>query len=373
MRCYIGLMTKEKTPLKKINLALQGGGAHGAFTWGVLDKLLEKECFDIEGISATSAGSMNAVVMVAGWIENGKDGARTYLEKFWKDVSDTGNVFSPVEQSIPDWVGNWGKGWTNQWSKLWDTPWAKGWADQKNNAAHFMNLLSQNISPYQFNPFNINPLKNILDDLVDFEKIRTQKDMQLFITATNVKTGDARIFKNEELTADMVLASSALPNIFQAVEVDGDFFWDGGFVGNPSLWPLFYGIECHDILIVHVNPLVRDDIPKDAPSIENRLNEITFNTSLLKELRAISFVQKLLDRNMLKDEHKNKYRDVLIHAIRAEESMSKLDLSSKFDTSWGFLVGLRDAGREMAENWIDRNHKNVGKKSTIDIARDYLA
>lgn len=202
---------------------MQGGGAHGAFTWGVLDKLLEKECFDIEGISATSAGSMNAVVMVAGWIENGKDGARTYLEKFWKDVSDTGNVFSPVEQSIPDWVGNWGKGWTNQWSKLWDTPWAKGWADQKNNAAHFMNLLSQNISPYQFNPFNINPLKNILDDLVDFEKIRTQKDMQLFITATNVKTGDARIFKNEELTADMVLASSALPNIFQAVEVDGDF------------------------------------------------------------------------------------------------------------------------------------------------------
>ncbi|MDD3020434.1 MAG: patatin-like phospholipase family protein [Alphaproteobacteria bacterium] len=352
---------------KKINLALQGGGAHGAFTWGVLDELLKDQCLDFEGISATSAGSMNAVVMTQGLIDGGHEQARETLEKFWRRVSETGSVFSPVSSSMSETLQSHLDTMSGFFPLL-----KKEWTEGYNNATHFMNLMSQNISPYQFNPFNINPLKTILEELVDFEKIRATQEVQLFITATNVKTGDARIFKTPELTSEMVVASAALPNIFQAVEVDGEYFWDGGFVGNPSLWPLFYEVTSDDVLIVHVNPIIRNDLPKDAPSIENRINEITFNAVMLKELRAISFVQKLLSRDMIKDEFKGKYRDVLIHAIRAEDVMRKLELSSKYDTSWTFLKNLRDQGRKSAKKWLAENFDAVGQKSTINISQDYL-
>ncbi|MCB1551107.1 MAG: patatin-like phospholipase family protein [Alphaproteobacteria bacterium] len=357
-----------KTDCKKINMALQGGGAHGAFTWGVLDEFLKQDGLDFEGISATSAGSMNAVVMAHGLITGGNDAARQALEDFWHKVSEAGSVFSPVAPNA------FSSSFVSPFSAMADmfSAWQGEWNEGRNNAAHFINLMSQNISPYQFNPFNINPLLDILKDMVDFKKIRTNKDVQLFITATNVQTGDARIFKTEELTADMVMASAALPNVFRAVKVDGDYFWDGGFVGNPSLWPLFYEVDSNDVLIVHVNPLVRNEIPKEAPEIENRLNEVTFNASLLKELRAISFVQKLLSHDMIKEEYKSKYRDVLIHAIRAEDAMSELDLSSKFDTSWPFLKQLRDQGQQAAKDWLKNNYDAIGKKSTIDITRDYL-
>ena len=345
---------------KKINLALQGGGAHGAYTWGVLDALLESELFDFEGISATSAGSMNAVVMVAGYLEGKEEGARKALNAFWREVSDSASVFCPASSNL-----------TSSFGRLPD--FFSGWsADSINNATHFLNLMSQNLSPYQFNPFNLNPLQEIIEDQVDFERIRKTKEFQLFITATNVKTGDARIFKTQELTPSMVMASAALPNIFQAVQIEQDIFWDGGYVGNPSLWPLCYEVETRDILIVHVNPLVRNEWPKDAPSIENRLNEITFNASLLKELRAISFVQKLLGREMLKMEYQEKYKDILIHAIRAEDAMSHYDLASKYYTSWTFLHRLKNEGREAAKKWIEENADSVGHHSTIDIKTDYL-
>ncbi len=353
---------------KKINLALQGGGAHGAFTWGVLDELLKEQCLDFEGISATSAGSMNAVVMTQGLIDGGHEQARKYLESFWRKVSESGSGFCPMSSKVTETFKTPLEAMSGFFPFL-----GQEWKDGYNNAALFMNLMAQNISPYQFNPFNINPLKNILDELVDFEKIRATKEVQLFITATNVRTGDARIFKTQELTLDMVMASAALPNIFQAVEVEGEHFWDGGFVGNPSLWPLFYEVTSDDVLIVHVNPIVRKELPKDAPSIENRINEITFNAAMLKELRAISFVQKLLDREMIKDEFKGKYRDVLIHAIRAEDVMGKLELASKYDTSWEFLKDLRDQGRKSAKKWLEESYDAVGKKSTINIAEDYLA
>ncbi|MDY0029607.1 MAG: patatin-like phospholipase family protein [Pseudobdellovibrionaceae bacterium] len=345
---------------KKLNLALQGGGAHGAFTWGVLDAILESKVFDIEGISATSAGSMNAVVMASGYLDSKEEGARAALENFWSDVSNASAAFCPASsglaasfENLPQFFGGWG-------------------SDGLNSATHFLNLMSQNLSPYQFNPFNYNPLLDILKKQVDFDRIRENKDFELYVTATNVRTGDARIFKTDELTVDMVMASAALPNIFQAVKVGKDHFWDGGFVGNPSLWPLFYDTDICDILIVHVNPLMRKELPTDAPSIENRLNEITFNSALLKELRAISFVQKLLDRDMLKDEHKHKYKDILIHAIRAEDAMSNYDLSSKYDTSWAFLNKLKDQGHAAGKKWIKDNFENIGKVSTIDIAKDYL-
>lgn len=347
--------TLKPVPQKKINLALQGGGAHGAFTWGVLDAFLERNCFDFEGVSAASAGSMNAVVLTQGLIDGGAEQARARLDEFWHRVSETGAVFSPVscaQDFMPQWAAAFGSGISA--------------------TMRFMSLMSQNLSPYQFNPFNLNPLKSILNDIVDFKKLRKFDGVELFISATNVRTGAPRIFTSHELTCDMVLASAALPNIFQAVHIDKDYYWDGGYVGNPSLWPLFYEVETKDVMILHVNPIVRDDIPQDAAAIENRLNEITFNASMLSELRAIAFVQKLLDRNMLKDEHRAKYKDVLVHAIRAESAMGKLDLASKFDTSWGFLSKLKEQGRRMAVDWLDTHLADVGKKSTIDISSEYL-
>lgn len=366
--------TKPKKPKsKKINLALQGGGSHGAFTWGVLDALLEDGRFDIEGISATSAGSMNAVIMAAGFMEGREDGAREYLRQFWRKVSDAGSVFCPSSSltennpfasfmpkwMTPDWFGMGGMGMNM------NNP-------AENPAMQMMTALAQNISPYQFNPLNLNPLRDILDEMVDFEALRKNEDFKLFITATNVRTGGSRIFTSPELTRDMVLASAALPNVFQAVEVDGESYWDGGYVGNPSLWPLFYETEGIDLLIVHVNSIVQNLIPKDAMNIEDRVNEITFNSAMLKEMRAIAFVQKLLERDMLKPEYRNKYKDVLMHAIRADTVMKDFGIATKLDTSWSLLSRLFDAGRKTAESWIAENFDQIGKVSTIDLEKDYL-
>lgn len=351
------MTAKRKPPQKKINLALQGGGSHGAFTWGVLDALLEDGRLDIEGISATSAGSMNAVVMASGFIEGGEDGARAALEKFWRRISDTGAVFSPAQNMTPD----------NPFQSLFPK-----WMSPENPAMQFFSTLAQNVSPYQFNPLNINPLQDILDDMVDFEVLRKTKEFKFFITATNVRTGGARIFTTKELTCDMVLASAALPNVFQAVKVDGDHYWDGGYVGNPSLWPLFYETEAHDLVIIHVNPIIRDTVPKDAFAIEDRVNEITFNSAMLKEMRAIAFVQKLLHKNMLKSEHQGKYKDVYMHAIRAEDVMADFPSYTKFDTSWGLLKTLRDAGLTHAQNWLNSNFDKIGNESSVNLEHDYL-
>lgn len=349
--------TNGKIKQKKINLALQGGGSHGAFTWGVLDYLLEDGRFDFEGISATSAGSMNAVVMAAGFIAGGVDGARQSLKNFWRKVSDAGAVFCPVQNAMPE----------NPFGAFMPK-----WMTGDDTTAQFFNVMSQNISPYQFNPLNLNPLRDILDEMVDFGAIRKTKEFKLFITATNVRTGASRIFTTEELTRDMVMASAALPNIFQAVEISGDAYWDGGYVGNPSLWPLFYETEGHDLLIVHVNPIIHDGIPKDALSIEDRVNEITFNSAMLKEMRAIAFVQKLLHQNMLKEEYRKKYRDVLIHAIRAENVMRAFPIATKFDTSWSLLNKLKEAGYKTASDWAKENFDKIGHQSSISLEDDYL-
>ncbi len=356
----------KKNKPKRINLALQGGGSHGAFTWGVLDYLLEDGRLDIEGISATSAGSMNAVIMAAGFMEGREDGAREYLRQFWKQVSDAGSVFCPVsnrgmENPFANFMPKW---MTSDWLGIG--------ASAENSAMSMMSALAQNISPYQFNPLNLNPLRDILDEMVDFEALRKNKDFKLFITATNVRTGGSRIFTSAELTRDMVLASAALPNVFQAVEIDGEPYWDGGYVGNPSLWPLFYETEGIDLLIVHVNSIVQNVIPKDAMNIEDRVNEITFNSAMLKEMRAIAFVQKLLERDMLKPEYRNKYKDVLMHAIRAEEVMRDFGIATKLDTSWPLLTKLFEAGRQIAKSWMEENFDKIGKVSSISLEKDYL-
>jgi NTE family protein len=336
--------------LKPINLALQGGGAHGAFTWGVLDRLVEEEKLGFDGISATSAGAMNAAVFAYGLSEGGRAGAKTALANFWRRVSHAA-AFSPLQPTLFDrLVGN---------KSLEMSP---GYL--------LFDLLSRILSPYQFNPLNYNPLRDVLADCVDFEKLRkTCCPVKLFLSATNVRTGKVRVFANDEVTVDAVLASACLPFLFQAVEIDGDPYWDGGYMGNPCIYPLIYDCESTDVLIVHINPLERKHMPHTAAEILNRINEISFNSSLMREMRAIHFVTKLIDSGELRS--KNMKR-MLMHSIAANEVMNELGHTSKLNADWEFLVRLRDAGRAHADAWLAANFAKLGRESTVDIPAVYL-
>ena len=261
-------MRPYSTQVKKLDLALQGGGAHGAYSWGVIDRLLEDERIEIEGISGTSAGAMNGVVMADALTRGGKPLARQALTDFWQAVSRAG-MASPVRRSPMDvWTGNW---------SLDHSP---GYIA--------MDLMTRLISPYQFNPLNVNPLRDIVDAHIDFERVRQCEQLKLFVAATNVRTGKQRVFRREEMSLDAVMASACLPLMFQAVEIDGEAYWDGGYMGNPALFPLMEECSSRDILLVQINPISRDSVPTCASSILNRLNEITFNAALIKEIRMIA-------------------------------------------------------------------------------------
>ena len=327
-----------------MNLALQGGGAHGAFTWGVLDKILEDGRLIIEAISGTSAGAMNAVVLADGIKRNGYDGAREKLHEFWQKVSSVGQM-SPIQRSPIDiFMGNW---------SLDTSP-----------AFLFFDLMNQLASPYQTNPLNINPLKEVLESIVDFDLIRNCNDINLFISATNVETGRVKVFEHRSLTADMVMASACLPFMFQAVEIDNVPYWDGGYMGNPVLFPFFHSSKSDDVIIVQINPIERKGIPKTAREILNRVNEITFNGSLLKELRAIDFVRRLIEEGHLEQKD---YKKIRVHMIESQSELNSLGASSKINAEWAFLKHLFDIGRETTEAWLDKNHDKVGKKSTVDL------
>lgn len=340
--------TRIRRQTKTVNLALQGGGAHGAYSWGVLDKLLEDGRVDIEAVSGTSAGAMNAVVLVDGLAANGKDGAREALHDFWEAVSDT-SKFSPIQRTPFDVVtGNWG------------LDFSPGYL--------FFDLLSRVASPYDLNPLNINPLKDLLVQQVDFKRVRNCSSIKLFISATHVRTGRVKVFDHNSLSPDAVMASACIPFIFQAVEIDGEAYWDGAFMGNPALFPFIHNCQSQDIVIVQINPLERDDTPRSARDILERMNEITFNASLMKEFRAIDFVTRLLDDGSLKQD---RYRRLLVHIIEAETELEKLGASSKLNAEWSFIEHLRDIGREAAEHWLDKNFSVLGKQSTVDLRSLY--
>jgi len=349
------MATTKKTPaneVKRINLALQGGGAHGAFAWGVIDRLLEDGRVDIEGVSGTSAGSMNAVVYAYGAIK-GPDAAREKLHQFWKAISDAGEKYSPIKRSPLEKM-------------------LFGHSLDNSIASEMFKMITHSFSPYQLNPTNFNPLKEVLESVVDFEDLEKNSKTKLFLSATNVRTGKARVFGTEEVTADAVLASACLPYLFQAVEIDGEYFWDGGFMGNPVLYPLFYSTETQDTLIVHINPIERPAPPMSSQDIFNRMNEITFNCALIKELRAIHFVQKLMADGWIKDEHASKLKPVLIHSMRADQALSDLSVSSKFLNDWDFLTMLRDRGRAVASEWLKNNFEHIGVRSSVDLAKEFL-
>jgi len=334
---------------KVANLALQGGGTHGAFTWGVLQRLLEEARFEIDGVSATSAGAMNAVILAHGLTLGGRDGAMAALASFWQRVA------SLAKRSFlqPSWYdrisGNEG---------LEHSP-----------SYVFFDMLSRVFSPYQLNPFNYDPLRSLLEELVDFERLRRECAVKLFLCATNVRTGKVRVFTNEEISVTHVLASACLPHLAQAVEIDGEHFWDGGYTGNPALFPLIYDCQSRDIVVVHVNPTERPEIPRTAPEIINRVNEISFNSSLFREMRAIAFVTRLIDEGKIND---GSLRRMLIHAIDADDVMQKLGATSKLNAELDFLLRLHDVGRSRADQWLRSHLEMIGVKSTIDVRTKYL-
>lgn len=331
-------------PPKSINLALQGGGTHGAFTWGVLDRLLEEDRIDIEAISGTSAGAMNGVIIADGIMKGGKEEARLALEHFWRTVSKTGQ-FSPLQRTLVDIL-------TGYWN-----------LDHSPNFLLF-GMIEQLASPYQLNPFNINPLRDLLAFHVNFERVRSCDLLKLFVSATNVRTGRVKLFDKKELNVDVIMASACLPHLFQAVEIDGEAYWDGGYMGNPILYPFTYHCTSKDVVLVQVNPLQWTSVPKSAQEIINRVNEITFNSSLLKELRAIEFVGRLVDSQKLDPDH---YKKMLFHVITAEEEMKRFNISSRYNTEWDFLIYLRDLGRKAAGHWLDNSYDDIGVQSSVDI------
>src|SRR5579885_2795824 len=307
---------------KHISLALQGGGAHGAFTWGVLDRILEDDRLHIDGVSGTSAGAMNGAVMVSGHVAGGNVGARSALDRFWESVSVLG-IMSPIHATWLDRAtGNW---------DLDDSP-----------ASIWLDTLSRLVSPYQTNPLNVSPLGDLLAKLVDFESLRRDDGIRLFVSATSVNSGKIRVFERKELTLDKLLASAALPTVFQAVEIDGEAYWDGGYMGKP------------------------------AGEIMNRLNEITFNASLMREMRAIAFVLKLLDEVPGDVPLVRGLKRMHIHMIEDEPAMESLGVASKLNTDMDFLLYLKGLGRDTAERWLQKNFDALGHRSTVDIRAKFL-
>jgi NTE family protein len=329
---------------RSLNLALQGGGAHGAFTWGVLDRIFEDGRIWVDAISGTSAGAMNAVVAAQGMYDGGGAGARDALERFWRAVSEAGRA-SPLQRT-----------WLDRLSGTWSLDYSPGYL-----AVDILNRLA---SPYEINPLQLNPLRDLVSSLVDFRKVQDCKDMPIYISATNVETGRARVFAREEITVDVVMASACLPFMFHAVTIDGAPYWDGGYMGNPVLFPLIDESPCNDIAIIQINPVVRPGTPRTARDILNRVNEITFNSSLLKDLWTIDLIHRLRMEGKLDG---SGFRDMRIHVIEGRDEMLALGASSKLNTEWEFLTLLRDIGRRAAETWLARHFDDIGERTTVDL------
>jgi NTE family protein len=325
-----------------IDLALQGGGSHGAFTWGVLDRLLEEPWLTIAGISGTSAGAMNAAVLADGWTADGAAGAREALEKYWRSVSRAA-AFSPMQRSPLDrLMGRW---------SLDSSP-----------AYIFTDLMSRLLSPYDLNPLGFNPLRQILTESIDFERL-ARAPTKLFVTATRVRTGRGRIFRNAEINADVLLASACLPTMFRAVEIDGEPYWDGGYVGNPTITPLVRETDARDTILVQINPTERVEEPRTAAEILNRLNEISFNSPLAKELRMIALLRQVADPGTGEGA---RWARMKTHRIKSD-MLAAFGASSKLNAEWAFVSALRDEGRRAAGEFIDRHGADLGERSTADL------
>jgi NTE family protein len=333
-----------------IDIALQGGGSHGAFTWGVLDRLLEDSTIELSGVSGTSAGALNAGVLASGWAEGGRERARAALREFWLDVAGHGGCFAAA--ALP-------------WPAV---PLAAFNLDANPLYRWWQQFLGA-FSPYQFNALDINPLREVARAHVDEAALR-HGPLQLFVTATSVRTGQPRVFGRGDLSVDALLASACLPQLFRAVEIDGEAYWDGGYSGNPAIWPLIYHTEALDIVLVKINPLVRPGVPDTPMEIADRVNEITFNAGLVGEMRAIAFVARLIEQGRLDLGY---YKNLRLHMIADEAGLAPLQPSSKMNTERAFLEQLHAMGRAAAGRWLDAHRGDIGRRSTLDIAAHFLA
>jgi len=340
-----------------VDLALQGGGAYGAFTWGVLDRLLEDGRIEVGGLSGASAGAINAVVLADGLLADGPDGARQALWAFWKRVGRAARRAGWHQNVFEHFLGPW---------PLRQSPWravADYWA--------------RTVSPYHLNPLNLNPLLDILREQVDFERLRAAARPHLFVAATAVGTGRLRIFRNAELSAEAVMASACLPLLFQAVEIGGEAYWDVGYAGNPALLPLIAETEPRDLVLVQINPTLRHQRPRTAEQILDRVNEITFNNSLLKEMRAIAVMKQLLEGEErpphgFRQPLFEQMSELLVHRIEAEEPLGELGAQNRLAPQWEMLMRLHGLGRRTADAWLVAHFEALGRRSTVDLVADYM-
>jgi NTE family protein len=343
-----------KTGRKRINLALQGGGAHGAFTWGVLDHLLDDGRLSIAGISGTSAGAVNAVMLADGLARGGPEEARKRLAAFWRAASIGGDLSGP-QRAVLD--------------RLLALLPVEGSPVQ-----FFVDTMARFLSPYDFNPLNINPLKDLIERFADFDAIRNFSDLQLFISATNVHSGKLRVFSRKEITPDVVMASAALPLVFRAVEIDGEPYWDGGFTGNPALLPLIEANDTEDVLLVQIAPLRRDKTPTSAREILHRVNEITFNASLAAELRALEYIDRAASEAKIKRGNgTGNLARVNVHRIVLESTGRKLGSGTRLANDYDFFALLHRAGRRAARRFLDAHFADIGNRSTVDLVKESAA
>ncbi|MDR2765935.1 MAG: patatin-like phospholipase family protein [Holosporaceae bacterium] len=352
-------MTKENNgavsgggaPKKKkaIAIAMQGGGAHGAYTWGVLDRLLEEKDIVIEGVSGTSAGGMNAVATAQGIMTGGNEGGRQLLDKYWRVMSEKGknSIFKPGFLDVL----------------------AHKYTMHNSPGFLMFDFLSKIMSPYQMNPFGTNPLKDVVEELFDFEKLKDFNDVKIFLAATHVYTGKLKVFSNKDLCTEALLATACLPTMYAAVMVKNDYYWDGGFIGNPVIAPLIYECETADIMIIKLNPTHRPRLPITASEIGDRLNEITNNTSIVREMRSIHFISKLIDDGLVKP---GSMKRLHVHLIEDEATFQDLGWSSKLNTDIVFLEHLFNAGRKSADLWLKENYDKIGKQTTANIVDEFI-
>lgn len=335
---------------KRLSIAMQGGGAHGAFTWGVLDRLLQEKDIVVEGVSGASAGGMNAVSVAQGMMEGGNEGAREALTRYWKVNTEAGKV-SFLKPGVLDMLYN-------------------KYTMHHSFGFVMFDLMCKFLSPYQFNPSGTNALRDIVTKLFNFEKLNEYQDVKIFLSATHVYTGKIKIFSNinKELSVDAMLATACLPTIFNAVMVNGEYYWDGGYTGNPVMYPLIYDCECSDIMLLKLNPTHRYRLPTTAAEIGDRMNEITNNTSIMREMRSMHFITKLIDDGYIEP---GKLKKMHVHLIENEATFQELGWSSKLNTDWDFLSHLFEEGRKTADQWMEKNYDKIGKETTAPVAEEF--
>jgi NTE family protein len=332
------------SPNKKIAIGMQGGGAHGAFTWGVLDYILEDGRLDIEGASGTSAGGMNCLALCQGMAEGGKEGARKSLYRYWKILSEKSKKMGMVPTPMDKFKG--------------------GYGISTNPLFTLMGMISKNMSPYEWNPKNQNMLADLVKELFNFKTIAAFEELKVFLCATNVRTSKLKIFSGNEITPEAVLASACLPVLFQAVNIEGEDYWDGGFIGNPAIFPLIYNCKTPDIVVLLLTPQYRHNTPKTLDEIHWRMTELSLINTLAREMRAIDFVTKLIDQGIA---DKTKIKKINMHLIEDPLVFADLDHTSALNSDWDFFQFLFEKGRETAEKWMAKNYDKIGVCSTADL------